>query len=47
MPVRSEDGPNIAAVATSAPQKPATRQPSKVTTIMFGPGAAWASRTGR
>ena len=41
-PVTMEDGPNIATVATSAPQKPPTRQPRSVTTIMFGPGAAWA-----
>ena len=43
MPVTTEDGPNIPTVAATAPQKPDTRQPSSVATIMFGPGAAWAS----
>ncbi len=41
--VRIEDGAAIAAVVTSAPQNPATRQPTRLTTIRFGPGAACAS----
>src|ERR1019366_1701177 len=41
--VSTEDGPHIPAVATSAPASPATRQPTRVATCMFGPGAACAS----
>src|ERR1700744_303622 len=41
--VTSDDGPNFATDVTSTPAQPATCQPTSVTTIMFGPGAACAS----
>ena len=41
--VSTEDGPAIAPVVTNAPQNPPTRHPTRLTTIMFGPGAAWAN----
>src|SRR6185437_341407 len=41
--VRMDDGSSTEPVVTSAPATPATRQPTRLTTIMFGPGAACAS----
>src|ERR1700689_2287421 len=40
--VSRQDGPHIAAVATSAPANPAAFQPIRVVTRKLGPGAAWA-----
>ena len=40
--VSTEDGAATAPVVTRAPQNPPTRQPTRLTTIMFGPGAACA-----
>ena len=36
-------GKMIASVAVTAPTQPANCQPSSVTNITFGPGAAWPS----
>ena len=41
MMVMRDDGPNLASVVTSMPAQPATCQPTSVTTIRLGPGAAW------
>src|SRR6266568_3431401 len=41
--VSRHEGPHTAAVATRAPASPATFQPIRLTTRMFGPGEAWAS----
>src|SRR3954454_3026410 len=41
--VTSDDGPNFATDVTSIPAQPATCQPTSVTIIRFGPGAACAS----
>src|SRR6267154_2560847 len=41
--VSTHEGPHTAAVATTAPARPATFQPMRLTTRIFGPGAAWAS----
>lgn len=40
MMVMRDDGPNLASVVTSMPAQPATCQPTSVTTIRLGPGAA-------
>jgi hypothetical protein len=40
--VSSDDGAHSDNVATSAPGRPATRQPISVAISMFGPGAACA-----
>src|SRR5580698_6533135 len=40
--VSTQDGPHMAAVATSAPANPAAFQPTSVVTRKLGPGAAWA-----
>lgn len=37
----SDDGSMIATVATAIPAGPAIRQPIRLTSRMFGPGAAW------
>ncbi|MNO06069.1 hypothetical protein D3C81_2276860 [compost metagenome] len=41
MMVSNEEGPNFAIAVTSMPAQPATCQPTRLTIIMFGPGAAW------